>query len=1027
MLNPAIRRQIDAVLAGRSTALTLDRLRRDDLPELLPEIRKIGGLLQFLSLEGARFEGFPSLLEELPNLTAIDLKNAEITDLPRSLPNVRLSVNARQLISLGDRVNPNNIFAIRISWKETPQAIEHMFDLGQSRALSISEFYFSADASPNADGRQQMHSRSFFRLIDSRLDDFLETQPGIRKLALFGLPIGRIPDPIHRMQALTEAWLTGIQLFEIPDWLFEAPQLTSLNLSFNNLPVLPDTISAARQLKSLRLRENQIWRIPAELWELRTLEILDLLGCPIREIPPDLLRLNRLSSLLFDVDKLVIPPPEIAAQGLDAIKRYWIQERDSGVDYLAEAKLLIVGESGAGKTSLAKKILDPGYELDKTEDSTSGIDVLGWQFPTSIRVRDQAGERLLQRDFRVNIWDFGGQEIYHSTHQFFLTKRSVYVLVTDERREDTDFEYWLEIVNLLSEGSPLIIVQNRKQGRIHGVDFGALRRRYPNLRGTLALDLADNSGLDQAVEEIRKELEHLPHIGTPLPKTWRAVRLALEADPRNYISAADFFGICQANGFTDRENMRQLGGYLHDLGICLFFQDDALLSKTVILKPEWGTAAVYRVLDDLEIAGALGVFTKSDLDRIWSDVSYADMRDELLQLMVKFQLCFQVPGSDTHIAPQLLTPSRPIYDWDEGDNLVLRYEYDVMPKGIVRRLIVALHYQIADGDMLWRSGAVFEYEGSRAEVIEVYRRRLLTIRIRGRDPRVLLGLIDHELGIIHRSYQGIRFKKCMPCGCETCSVSSEPTMFEVDRLKEFAQAGDAIQCQRSRQLRDPVELLRMLAPDPLGYGPGTPAAQRPRAAPRVISVQPEVFVSYKWRGESESLVDEIELRMTERGVRITRDKNELVYRNPIQQFMRRIGAGKYIIVILGNEYLQSRNCMYELTQIASYPEFASRVYPIVLSDAGIYDAMTRLGHIKYWEDKRNELDAKMKGVNQERLEGIREEIDLYAEIRNTIGRLMGVLSDMNTLTPEIHRGTDFEQLYAQLTTALQADGWTAGS
>ncbi|WP_347242416.1 hypothetical protein [Nostoc sp. FACHB-888] len=29
------------------------------------------------------------------------------------------------------------------------------------------------------------------------------------------------------------------------------------------------------------------------------------------------------------------------------------------------------------------------------------------------------------REFRVNIWDFGGQEIYHATHQFFLTRRSL--------------------------------------------------------------------------------------------------------------------------------------------------------------------------------------------------------------------------------------------------------------------------------------------------------------------------------------------------------------------------------------------------------------------------------------------------------------------------------------------------------------------------------------------------------------------------------------------------------------------------
>ena len=67
--------------------------------------------------------------------------------------------------------------------------------------------------------------------------------------------------------------------------------------------------------------------------------------------------------------------------------------------------------------------------------------------------------------FRVNIWDFGGQEIYHATHQFFLTKRSLYVLVADTRKEDTDFYYWLNAVELLSDNSPLLIVKNEKQDR----------------------------------------------------------------------------------------------------------------------------------------------------------------------------------------------------------------------------------------------------------------------------------------------------------------------------------------------------------------------------------------------------------------------------------------------------------------------------------------------------------------------------------------------------------------------------------
>jgi hypothetical protein len=921
------------------------------------------------------------------------------------------------ITEFGDQLDPSKIYAISI-YSHTPlNDIWHVFNLGRDSGLDLSELWIDSGATSDPERDRREWAR--FDAIDVRLDAFLETQRNLRILYIFGLPIRRIPEPVRQMRHLLDLTLAGIWPDRVPGWLFEIRGLVSLALTSNGLSSLPTSIGRARDLRHLNLGYNLFKRVPGGVWKLESLESIGLRGCPLREIPPDILKLERLSKLDFTPQReLVEPPPEIVDQGLAAIKRYWTQ-REAGVDYLSEAKLLIVGEAGAGKTSLAKKILDPGYALNTAEDSTEGIDVMAWQFPSGIRVQDATGEHLLQRDFRVNVWDFGGQEIYHSTHQFFLTKRSVYVLVTDERKEDTDFEYWLEIVNLLSDGSPVVIVQNRKQGRQHGIDFGALRQRYPNLCGTLVLDLADNSGLDVAVAKIRRELEQLPHIGTALPKTWRAVRLALEADSRDYISATEFFGICRTNGFADREDMEQLGGYLHDLGICLFFQDDPLLSKTVILKPDWGTTAVYRVLDDPRIAQALGMFTRADLRRTWSDKAYELMQDELLQLMIKFQLCFQVPGSVTYIAPQLLTPSQPVYAWDDADNLQLRYEYDVMPKGIVRRLIVALHDCIPPNGVLWRSGAVFEYEGSKAEVIEVYRRRLLAVRIRGGDPRILLGLIDHQLGLIHRSYPGLRLKKFMPCGCETCSASADPTMFEVGILEDFARTGDQIQCQASRRLRDPVKLLRMLTTDTLDLRSGAPITGGPAAVAREEHIKPEIFVSYKWGGAGEALVDEIQSRMAGREVHITRDKDQVRYRDSIQQFMRRLGAGKCVIVVLDKAYLESKNCMFELTHIASRPEFAARVYPIVMPDAEISDALTRVGYIKYWEGKRAELEAAMREIGQEHLEGIREELDLYEDIRNMVARITSVLGDMNTLTPEMHQSADFEQLYAQLATALR--------
>ena len=98
------------------------------------------------------------------------------------------------------------------------------------------------------------------------------------------------------------------------------------------------------------------------------------------------------------------------------------------------------------------------------------------------------------------------------------------------------------------------------------------------------------------------------------------------------------------------------------MGVCLHFQDSPLLRNTVILKPEWGTDAVYQVLDDKQVINNLGEFTTQDLDKIWSDEQYLFKQAELLELMMRFKLCYQIPGiEDTYIAPQLLAKTKPSY------------------------------------------------------------------------------------------------------------------------------------------------------------------------------------------------------------------------------------------------------------------------------------------------------------------------------------------------------------------------------
>ncbi len=102
--------------------------------------------------------------------------------------------------------------------------------------------------------------------------------------------------------------------------------------------------------------------------------------------------------------------------------------------------------------------------------------------------------------------------------------------------------------------------------------------------------------------------------------------------------------------------------------------------------------------------------------------------------------------------------------------------------------------------------------------------------------------------------------------------------------------------------------------------------------------------------------------------------------------------------------------MFELVQIARHGEFYDRIFPIVLDDAKIYKAIHRVRYIKHWEDQIRELEEALKDVGAANLPGLHKDIDLYTKIRHTIDGLTDTLRDMNALTAEMHRETEFAEL-----------------
>lgn len=195
----------------------------------------------------------------------------------------------------------------------------------------------------------------------------------------------------------------------------------------------------------------------------------------------------------------------------------------------------------------------------------------------------------------------------------------------------------------------------------------------------------------------------------------------------------------------------------------------------------------------------------------------------------------------------------------------------------------------------------------------------------------------------------------------------------------------------------------------------------PSNDPSSIDEPPKIYISYAWGEPWEQIVDELDNHFQSKNIHISRDQRNLGYKSGIKEFMSEIGRGRYVIVIISDKYLKSENCMFELLEIARNGSLHQRIFPIVLEDANIYNPIHRIQYVKYWETRIAELDAAMKQVGAADLQGIRDDIDLYTRIRAAIAGLTEIFKDMNTMTPEMHRGTYFETLHQAIKSAIEQD------
>ncbi len=384
-------------------------------------------------------------------------------------------------------------------------------------------------------------------------------------------PLETIPEVIANLKKLKMFFYGGNKsenlIDVIPNWFRFLVELERFGIGYTNLKEIPTWINELAKLREIQLPDNEISDIPSSISQLKYLDRIWLDNNPLN---PALQSANE--------------------QGLPAVMAY-LRSLEGNAEPLYEAKLVLVGEGGVGKTTLLNALMKKEDRTPKVDEKTTHgvkIDVDALQLPHP----EKEGVKI-----QLNAWDFGGQDVYRVTHQFFFSRRSLYLLVWEPRRgvQQCQVEDWLNMIRLRvgNEARVIIVSTYSKSGEhLARIDQPVFKQQYGDMIVSFhevdSLVPDEKTGEMVGIAELKKIIaEHaaqLEQMGMLFNNNWKTARDELLALSEPRISYATFSGICAKHGLSqiDTDTLAHL---MNDLGYIVHYSDDEKLRDDVVLKP----------------------------------------------------------------------------------------------------------------------------------------------------------------------------------------------------------------------------------------------------------------------------------------------------------------------------------------------------------------------------------------------------------------------------------------------------------
>lgn len=756
---------------------------------------EIGGLtsLRALVLNDNQLTTLPESIGHLVNLKRLELDNNQLTTLPEGLFDLanleRLELDRNQLRTL-------------------PESIAHLANL------------------------------RYFFIDNNQLTTLPESMAHLANLQVLTLrhnQLTTLPESIVHLANLETLYIGGNQLTTVPDSIVHLANLQKLSFWRNPLKELPESIVQLTNLRHLHLDHIQLRTLPESIVHLVNLKELTLGGNKLTELPNSLANMNELESLDLNYNPLNPILQSAYDSGLDEVKSYLRSlEAPGDVKLMYEAKLVLVGEGEVGKTTLLKALT--GRDPKEGEPATHGADV----DIQSLRLPHPSKDGV---EITFNAWDFGGQDVYRVTHQFFFSPYAVYLLVWEPRLgvQTCQVEDWLRLIRLRVDSNARVIIVSthcRTGGRIASIDKPVFERDFSGMiMDFLEVDsLVDDeaTGEKVGVAELKSVIagvaKDLPQMGIPLNQNWRQARDELLNLEHPRITYEDFLSVCQRHGLDD-DAAYVLARQMHDLGYTVYYSDDERLKGDVVLQPAWLTKAIGFVLEDRRTQEMDGILPDDRLRAVWLDHPFdheprfkPELYPFFLRLMERYDVAYRLEAGNASLVAQHVPQVRPPLPWLPEDEtkpghrrIAMVCVMDEEPPGLVPWLIVRTHDYACTGTddgagphlLHWQKGMFLRYKSHGEAMLE----------LRGRDLHVYAQAVwpDFFMDVLKRTIQKVitdnwpgiegRYHFAVPCRGEP-SGRACAGRFVIDALRQFLDEGEeTIPCQICRTHQNIVELL----------------------------------------------------------------------------------------------------------------------------------------------------------------------------------------------------------------------------